>query len=110
MLDQGTRLLGRLHPSELDAEALRPLWGKQATVEGMVHFKANGQPRLIEAHRLSHCVEGDKIFKEMPIVKKVGTNRLLTVQGQPIRSVDPAELGGAWPGDEPVEDLLAELD
>lgn len=110
VLDQDTRLFGKLCPTVLDTESLRPLWGKQATVEGMVHFKANGQPRLIEAHRLSGCVEGDRVFREVPMVKKVKTDNLLAVQGQPIRSADPAELGGAWPGDEPIEDLLADLD
>lgn len=110
VLDQGARLLGKLCPSELDAESLRPLWGKQATVEGMVHFKANGQPRLIEARRLSGHVEGDKIFGKIPIAKRVKMDDLLIVQGKPIRSADPAELEGAWPGDEPIEDLLSFLD
>ena len=110
VLDQGTRLLGKLCPSELDAEASRPLWGKQATVEGMVHFKANGQPRLIEARRLSGYVEGDKVFRKIPVADRVKADDLLIVQGKPIRSADPAELEGAWPGDEPIEDLLSLLD
>ena len=110
MLDQGVRLFGKLCPTALDTESLRPLWGEQATVQGMVYFKANGKPRLIEAHRLSRYVEGDSLFKETPTVEKAGTGNLLTTHNQPIRSVDPAELGGAWPDDEPIEDLLADLD
>ena len=110
VLDQNVRLLGKLYPTALDAETLRPLWGRQATVEGVVHFKANGQPRLIEAHRLSGRVEGDKVFGEMPMAEKVKTSGLLVAQGKPVHPVDPAELCGAWPGDEPIEDLLSDLD
>lgn len=110
VLDQGVRLFGKLCPAELDTEALRPLWGRQATVEGIVHFKANGQPRLIEARRLSSRAEGDTIFEKMPVASRVETKDLLTIQGKPIRSVDPARLEGAWPGDEPIEQLLSRLD
>jgi hypothetical protein len=46
-------LLGRLHTEFLSGESLRPLWGHPATVEGMVHFKLNGQPRFIEARKIS---------------------------------------------------------
>ena len=45
-------LFGRLDTAALSLETLRPLWGKQTTVEGMVHFKANGEPRYIEARRI----------------------------------------------------------
>lgn len=110
VLDQGSRLFGKLSSSELDAEALRSLWGRQATVEGMVHFKVNGQPRLIEARRMSERVEGDRIFGKMPIADKGGTSKLLTIQGKPIRSADLSKLKDTWPGDEPIEDLLSKLD
>ena len=39
VLNQGARLFGKLSSSELDTEALRSLWGSQATVEGMVHIQ-----------------------------------------------------------------------
>ena len=98
-VNQNSKLLGRLS-SELSPETLRPLWGKQTTVEGMVHFKANGQPRLIEARRISGRLEGDEIFEEMPS----------TGSRKPAASFDPVDLAGAWPGDEPLDDLLAQLD
>lgn len=110
VLDQGARLLGKLCSTELDAEDLRPLWGRQATVEGMVHFKANGQARLIEARRLSGRADGDKVFRNMPIADNMAVGKLLAVQGKPAHSIDLSKLKGAWPGDEPIEDLLAKLD
>ena len=110
LLDSDSQLLGRLRPDSLDAEVLRPLWGKPTTVEGMVHFKASGQPRLIEAYRMSVCAEGDDVFKEMPSVEKTEKQSLVVAQVERVRSADPLELVGAWPGDEPIDELLAQLD
>ena len=62
-------LQGRLDRSHLDVELLRPLWGKRATVQGIVHFKSNGQPRFVEARRISARAEGDKIFETMPVAE-----------------------------------------
>ena len=102
-------LFGRLDAS-LSVEALRPLWGKQTTVEGMVHFKANGQPRLIEARRISGRLEKDVVFEEMPSIEVQKSHNLFPVQRKQVGGFDPIELADAWPGDEPIEDLLAQLD
>ena len=110
VVGQGSALLGRVDPTSLDVEALRPLWGKHATVEGIVHFKVNGQPRLIEARRI--CV----IKEEISSSKKCrrSTLRIRTAcflfHGRKRSAFDPIELAGAWPGDEPIEQLLAQLD
>lgn len=115
-------LPGRLDRSHLDVELLRPLWGKLATVQGIVHFKSNGKPRLIEARRISARAGGDAMFETMPEAKIDGgrlgdvaseADRLRpasTAQATPMRRVDPMVLWGAWPGDEPIEELMAALD
>ena len=100
LLDRKSRLLGRLGSESLSPETLRPLWGRQTTVEGLVHFKANGQPRLIEARRISPRQDGDDVFEAMPA----------TASRTPAESFDPIDLAGTWPGDESIEDLLAQLD
>ena len=122
LLIDGGSLPGRLNRSQLDVEMLRPLWGKLATVQGIVHFKSSGQPRLIEAHRIDARSEGDKIFETMPRAARSGgesanflaePDRRSSVSRSSIRElrrVDPMVLWGAWPGDEPIEKLLAELD
>ena len=107
---QRLRLLGRLEPSSLDIEMLRPLWGRQTTVEGMVHFKANGQPRFIEARRISGQLEGDSVFEEMPLLEIPESRGLDPVRREQAWTFDPITLAGAWPSDEPIEDLLADLD
>ena len=109
LVSEKSALFGRLDAS-LSVEALRPLWGKQTTVEGMVHFKANGQPRLIEARRISGWLEKDVVFEEMPSVEVQKSHNPFPVQRKQVGGFDPIELAGAWPGDEPIEDLLAQLD
>ena len=122
LLIDGGSLPGRLDRNQLDVEMLRPLWGKLATVQGIVHFKSSGQPRLIEARRIDACSEGDKIFETMPQAELSGgesagvltePDRRSSVSRSSLRElrrVDPMVLWGAWPGNEPIEKLLAELD
>ena len=110
LVSQKSALFGRLDAASLSVEALRPLWGKQTTVEGMVHFKANGQPRLIEARRIGGRLEGDSVFEEMPSVEVQKSHDRFPAQRKQVGAFDPIGLAGAWPGDEPIEDLLAQLD
>ena len=106
LLAKHSHIIGRLHRDFLDVEALRPLWGKPTTIEGMVHFKANGQPRLIEARRMRSSTEGDRVFEETPII----TEGLTVKMQERGRSTNLSELVDAWPGDESIEELLSLLD
>lgn len=111
LMDSGRSIPGRLRRSSLDVELLRPLWGRLATVQGVVHFKSNGQPRVIEAYRISGRAEGDAVFERIPdadMVEQEAPIKRSSVGG--LRHVDPMVLWGTWPGDEPIEELLAELD
>ena len=110
LVNQDSCLQGRLCAESLSVEALRPLWGKQITVEGTVHFKSNGQARLIEARCIGSRLEKDGVFAEMPSVKVQEPNVLFPDRTDQAQSFDPAKLAGAWPGDEPIEDLLDQLD
>lgn len=120
LMEEGS-LLGLLDRSHLDVALLHPLSGKLATVQGVVHFKSNGRPRFIEARRISAQAKGDTIFEIMPEVEiGVGTLDAVTESERPkpvfrtlgkaMRHVDPMILWGTWPGDEPIEELLDQLD
>ncbi|MCY3683403.1 MAG: hypothetical protein OXH16_18550 [Gemmatimonadetes bacterium] len=109
-LGDGRKMFGRLQSDQLDVEQLRPLWGKRATVQGMVHFKANGQPRLIEAYRLRPYQDRDAIFEELPSTEMPKSRGLTRRQEKQARSFNVLSLCGTWPGNEPVEELLAQLD
>ncbi len=109
-LESGGYVLGRLDSKTLEPEVLRPLWGKDATIQGMVHFKANGDPRFIVAHRLRPCSEGDEIFRAVPSVPDV--RQLLeagTTRRRGFAAFDPGDLAGTWPGDESIDELLDDL-
>ena len=101
-------LHGRLHADANDVGLLQPFWGKQATVQGIVHFKANGQPRMIEAQRISAGQEGDSLFAEVPYNELASKARPEGAQ-RSARTAKPMDLVGTWPGDEPVEELLQAL-
>ena len=102
LVNKKSTLFGRVDATSLSVEALRPLWGKQTTLEGMVHFKANGEPRLIEARRISSQLKGDSVFEEMPSVEIKKSQDLFPVQRKEVGAFDPIELAGTWPGDEPL--------
>ena len=106
LLEENSYILGRLNTDFLDVEALRTLRGRPTTVEGMVHFKVNGQPRLIEARKISPGLEGDCVFEKMPESEQKPESFFK----RPTRAADIDNLAAAWPGDESVEELLAELD
>ena len=110
IVDRSAPLLGKLSGEALDVELLRSLWGEQTTVAGMVHFKHNGQPRLIEARRIRRYKERDSLFQEMPSAE-VSTRGVLTrEETRKGRTADFMELWGTWPGEEPLDELLAQLD
>ncbi len=107
--DDGRRMSGHLKASKSQLESLRHLWGKQATVQGMLHFKPDGTPRHVAAERIVRQVEGDRLLSKASFdlthrdsnIRKSGTNQ---------RSHStPSDLIGVWPGDEPIELLMADL-
>lgn len=110
LVNKESSLSGRICDESLDAETLRPLWGKPITIEGMVHFKINGEVRLIEARRIGRFLEKDAVFEEMPSVEVQQPYDLFSDRIEQVRNFDPIELSGAWPGDEPIEELLDQLD
>ena len=111
LLGDGSSLLGQIDRAALDIEELRTLWGKETTVEGMVHSKINGQPRLIEARRIGKRLDGDNILEEKPSVERSEMNEILSASEMArARAFDPMTLWGSWPGDETIEELLSQLD
>ena len=109
-LSDNAQLPGRLDLASFTVETLRPLWGKKSTVAGIVHFKANGQPRFIEARRISARHDGDEVFEEIPSAEIAGADDLPTIQHRKNNATKPMDLLGTWPGVEPVEELLSQLD
>lgn len=110
VVGQNAALFGRVDPMSMDAVALGPLWGEHTTVEGIVHFTDNGKPRFIEARRIRIRQRGDDVFEEMPTIGVEDSQDMLCVIRKEAELFDPIQLAGAWPGDEPIEQLLDQLD
>jgi len=110
VVGEGKRLTGHLEADMSDREILRSLWGESATVEGMIHFGANGQARYINARKISRFTQGDEGFRAMPQVDLSHTRGELPHKlKQAAAEFDPMILWGTWPGDESLEELMAEL-
>ena len=103
-------LRGNVSRKALDVESLRGLWGREATVTGVVHFRLDGTPRRVEAHRITASHDGDAVFRRLPL--ESGHRELLLPLGREARPVGGPlpSFDQQWPGEETLEDLLADLD
>jgi hypothetical protein len=105
----GESLLGTIDTEHLDVEHMRQFWGKNVTIKGIVHFRPSGKPRLIEAQVIKPMEEGEEVFGTL--LEEPSQIELL----KSVRETAAARQGwlkevwGKWPGDEPIEDLLAAL-
>lgn len=109
-LDSGKKIIGQVQREKIDIEELRPLWGKQATVQGIVHFKVDGQPRLVKANKIQAYSIGDSIFDALPSASDLKLSKIVNNRVRQMDSFDPLDLAGTWPDDESIDELLAELD
>lgn len=107
-LKDGRSLPGQLDLEEVGVETLRPLWGRDATVTGMVHFRSNGTPRTIVARHLMPYNEADDIFESLP--RSVAPGAIAPEVDEHSGEFDWDSIRGAWPGDETIEELLDQLD
>ena len=107
--DTGPRLYGRLHADVEDVEVLRPLWGRHATIQGVVQYKANGQPRFIEARHISASQPGDRLFDAVPEPDRRTPSADGRARSPGPGATRPIDLVGTWPGNEPIDELLRAL-
>lgn len=107
-LPGGVRLRGRVHPEFLDSEDLRDLWGKKVSVKGPVHFKPSGAARFVDAELLKLMDPNEAIFERLPMAIQMEAPFAGMVQA--VReAVVVSEVWNQWPGDESIEELLADL-
>jgi len=108
VIPEGQVIPGRVDEEFMSAENLRPFWGRDVTVKGMVHFRPSGRIQLLEAQLIKAKQNGEEIFGEMP---RVQTEAEFAVDAfKPGDKKDwLREIWGKWPGDESVEEILADL-
>lgn len=108
VLGSGESVLGLIDPTYLGVEDMRQFWGKKATIKGIAHYRPSGKPRLIEAQIIKPMEEGDEIFSAVPQVQTESAFFKEMKEAEMNRGW-LKEVWGKWPGDEPIEKLLAAL-
>lgn len=108
MLPTGEVVPGRIDEEHLSAEQLRKFWGKDVTIRGTVHFRPSGRIQLIEAQLIKSKEAGEDVFSELPRVQTEAEFISETTQVAEKRDW-LKHIWGKWPGDEPIEELMAEL-
>lgn len=109
IMKERNHLFGRLSDPSSHLELLRSLWGEKVTLEGIVNFKGNGEPRFIETLKIRKYAERDAIFEEVPKGDPASLRELIVDEVKKKRTTKLTDLIGLWPGDETAEELLAEL-
>ena len=115
LIGSDKHLTGVLRSDLIDTETLRPLWGQPVTAKGNVHFKINGQPRMMEVHHITRSRQQDDVFEKVPSPTNQSLfsedARVLAVKKKGGEyAVDLDKLVGTWPGDETIDELMAILD
>ena len=98
-------LMGQINSENLNVELLRSLWGKPTTIEGIVHFKANGEPRFIWARRIGKKSSKHDLYERLPTGVEKDARRLSKAANFKLK-----KLWGKWPGDETYEELMEILE
>ncbi|MBI2927892.1 MAG: hypothetical protein HYY24_19555 [Verrucomicrobia bacterium] len=108
VLPEGKVIPGRINEEFMTAEALRQFWGKEVTINGIVHFKPSGKVQLLQAHLIKPKEHGEEIFGEVPAVQTEA--EFVTNAFEPAEKRDwLKEVWGEWPGDESAEEILEGL-
>lgn len=100
---------GKIDENVMGVQHMRRLWGQQVTIKGVLHFKASGKPRFLEAQAIETSQPGDAIFetiKPPQSAAQIWANAKSEIGGRNLLS----EIWGKWPGDESVEEILAALE
>jgi hypothetical protein len=108
VLGNGESVLGAVDTAYVGVEDMRQYWGQNATVKGIVHFRPSGKPRLIEAQLIKTMAEGEEVFDALAQVQTEASFLKELKEGE-IKKGWLKDVWGQWPGDEPIEDLLAAL-
>jgi hypothetical protein len=109
VLSNGDSLPGTIDAEHLDVEHMRQFWGKKVTIKGLVHFRPSRKPRLIEAQVIKPMEEGEEVFETLPEEPSQIEFLNSVRETAAARQGWLKEVWGKWPGDEPIEELLAAL-
>jgi hypothetical protein len=104
----GEIIKGRIDEGTIDMEQMRKFWGQPVTIKGVLHFKAAGKPRFLEAQAITAWQEGDELFNSISVPQSA-LQILAQVKTEISGRNVEAEIWGKWPGEESIEQLLETL-
>lgn len=102
-LENGTKIVGTA--KELGTEALRDAFGRKVVVTGMADFRPSGKLLRLNAESVDEATSNDlQIFTSIPrpLLGPIVVERERERGGL-------AAIAGRWPGDESIEELMAQL-
>ena len=83
----------------------------------LIRVAANGKPLIFGCAgkpmvklMAAGTAKAGALFEGITSAEAQESDDLCELQAKKFRAFDPIELAGAWPGDEPLEDLMAQLD
>jgi hypothetical protein len=107
-MKNGEIIKGRIDEGTIDMEQMRKFWGQPVTIKGVLHFKAAGKPRFLEAQAITAWQEGDEFFNSISVPQSA-LQILAQVKTEISGRNVEAEIWGKWPGEESIEQLLETL-
>lgn len=108
-LKDGKTLAAQIDPESVEVETLRALWGRQAMVVGMVHFHADGRPRVLVARRIGERTGGGRVFEHLPRGSGPGVPLIPPDLREKARKFDWNRLGKVWKVEQSLDELLDQL-
>ena len=107
-LKNGETVRGKIDKETARVEQLRKHWGQPVTIKGVLHYKASGKPRFLEAQMIEEAQSGDGIFETITIPQSPA--QIWTQVKSEIAGRDwGTEIWGKWPGEESIEEILDAL-
>lgn len=107
-LRTGETITGEIDREQIDKEKMRSLWGKEATIKGWAEFSPKNNIRFIKADLIKEFENGDEFLNYPPHIQES-----LFVSEKKHKGLDKQgplkEIWGKWPGDESVEEILADI-
>ena len=94
---------------DLAFSEVRDYFGKTVTIEGIAHFKPSEKVSSIEVSRIHESTGGDDWFSVQPTPITEQLDFVELREEQKYKGTKLDNVIGHWPGDEPIEELLALL-
>lgn len=105
----GETITGEIDRELVEKEKMRTFWGKEVTIKGWAEFTPKNKIRYVKADLIKEFENGDEFLNYSTRLQE---NLFVAEKISPglIKESPLKEIWGKWPGDESVDEVLAEID